>query len=327
MDLMSLMRWTMGAVLLATSGTPDAATAEPPNVGIGDVPPAIAPMAWIKSQGDDVPLAKSGKVRVVNFFATWCGASRQSMAMMTRLARKYPNDLEIVGISVRETERGAGTVEAVSRFVEENPERFDYAVAMDDPVTKPLFTAWMRGAGMYVIPTAFIIGRDGHIAWIGFPIDAAASYPFEKAIDDAIVGNIDRAAADVLHRQAESEVQRYLMDKEVMADVDDALEAKDYARALIAMDYAVANHPEYRQRILYSRIEALLQLEEARALEFIETELVFVAANDPENLEIIAGGIGQTMGEYPGLSPIGRKSAVGFCSADCLWSQTHTGAC
>lgn len=289
-----------------------AATATgPQRFGIGDAPPALEPLAWIKDKPVQ-PLAP-GQVHVVNFFATWCGASRESMTLMSRMARQHGPALTIIGVNVRESERGTATVDAVSRFVAERPESFAYSVAMDAPETTPLFTRWMRGAGMYAIPTAFIIGRDGRVAWIGIAIDDGNSYPFEQALADALRDGVDLERSRKLHAETSAQIAEYLRDREILADMDAAQARGDHAATLAAADAVIAAHPDYRLRTAYTRLGAMLHLDEAGALAFAEQELDALKGGEFEDrAEVIAGSLGSVIARHPKASPHAQAVAMSY---------------
>lgn len=289
-----------------------AATAPaPPRFGIGDAPPALDPMAWIKDKPVQ-PLAP-GQVHVINFFATWCGASRESMTLMSRMAREHGPALTITGVNVRESERGTATVDAVSRFVAERPESFAYAVAMDAPETTPLFTRWMRGADMYAIPTAFIIGRDGRVAWIGIAIDDGNSYPFEQALADAVRDGVDLDRSRTLHAETSAQIAEYLRDREILADMDAAQARGDHAATLAAAEAVIAAHPDYRLRTAYTRLGAMLHLDEAAALAFAAQELDALKGGESEpQPDVIAGSLGSIIARHPKASPHAQSVAMTY---------------
>jgi len=312
MNLVALTHRLLCSVLLVVA-TPSFAAAETPpsRFGIGDAPPALEPMAWIKDQPAQV--FAPGKVHVVNFFATWCGASRQSMTLMSRVAREHGSELTVTGVNVRESERGTPTVEAVSTFVAERPESFAYSVAMDAPDGTPMFKRWMRGADMYAIPTAFIIGRDGRVAWIGIAIDEGASYPFEQALADALGDGVDLARSRKLHAETASQIAEYLRDREILADMDAANARGDHVATLAAAEAVIAAHPDYRLRTAYTRLEAMLHLEEAAALVFAQQELDALKGGEYEDrIEMIAGSLGAVIARFPKASPRAQDIAMSY---------------
>jgi thiol-disulfide isomerase/thioredoxin len=304
-------RLLCGVLLLVTMPSFAATDVPPARFGIGDAPPALQPLAWIKDKPDQA--LAPGKVHVVNFFATWCGASRQSMTLMSRVAREHGPELTVTGVNVREAERGTATVEAVSKFVAERPESFAYSVAMDAPQGTPLFQSWMRGADMYAIPTAFIIGRDGRVAWIGIAIDDNASYPFEQALADALRDGADLARSRKLHADTASQIADYLRDREILADMDAANARGDHVATLAAAEAVIAAHPDYRLRTAYTRLEAMLHLDEAAALVFVEQELDALKGGEFEDrVEMIAGSLGAVIARFPQASPRAQDIAMAY---------------
>jgi peroxiredoxin len=103
----------------------------------------------------DVSLgAMRGKVVLLNFWATWCGACRSEMPSLEKLYqdfRSYP-DFKIVTVST--DERGEASV---AQFMEKRG--YDFPVLMDNS------NATSTAYGVSGIPSTFVIGRDGRIIW------------------------------------------------------------------------------------------------------------------------------------------------------------------
>jgi thiol-disulfide isomerase/thioredoxin len=282
-----------------------------PALSIGDRPPPLESVSWIRG----VPVGEfaAGRIYVVNFFATWCGASRQSMDLMSLISKDYAADVSVVGVNVREEERAVATFEAVSDFVATWPSKFEYSVAMDDPGSKRGFHDWMTSAMMHGTPTSFIIGRDGRIAWIGIPIDDGSSYPFRKALLDAIAGKSDLAASRELHRTTAQEIARYLDEKAALREVSLAESKGDPFGVVMAIDAVVAAKPEYRERTLYTKLQALLELDEASALAFANDEFDHLASGgDEERADLIASSLGRTILRKKALSSAALGAAVSY---------------
>lgn len=297
LSLTACLIWLVpGCYATAVEPAPRAAGA--PTFVIGDVPPPMMPMAWIK--GEPVTSFERGHVYVVEFFATWCGASRQSLPLLSDVARRHKGELTVIGINVRESEHGEASVAAVTKFVQGQGLDMDFTVAMDDPASTPMFTSWMRAAGMYATPTAFIIGRDGRLAYVGIPIDPAASYGFELAVEQALAGTSDLAAARQLHSELGEQIAHYLVDRELMKTLDEAMARKDYHAALVEADRLIAQDPKLEARMFAPRLSAMLYLDETDALAFARKALA--AAESDERSLIMSGTIGSMIAYRPGLS-------------------------
>jgi thiol-disulfide isomerase/thioredoxin len=275
---------------------------------IGDVPPPLEPMAWIK--GEPIAAFERGHVYVVAYFATWCGASRQSMPLLSAFARRHAGAVTVIGINVRESERGEPTIAAVTRFVQARGRDMDYTVAMDDPLATPLFTSWMRAAGMYAIPTAFIVGRDGRLAYVGIPIDERASPTFEDALQQAVDGDSDLTAARRQHRALAEEIAHYLVDKELMRPLDAAMERKDYRAVLVEADRIVARDPARETRVFADRFVALLNIDEREALSFAQRSMQTPLGRP--HAAALAGTIGGVVANQPGLSRAAYVTALEY---------------
>jgi tetratricopeptide (TPR) repeat protein len=73
----------------------------------------------------------------------------------------------------------------VSSFVEEQGNKMNYTIAVDDDST--MSDTWMRPAGRNSIPSAFIVGKTGKIEWIGHPGQ------MDLALGQIVAGNYDMA--------------------------------------------------------------------------------------------------------------------------------------
>ena len=163
------------------------ATMTPQSLTIGDPAPSLILDPWIK--GNAIEGFQSGNVYVVEFWATWCGPCRVSMPHISQLQTDYGEQVTMVGIS-DESE------DVVREFLaaEQNAETgatwgdvVNYRIALDRAAATS--NAYMRAANQNGIPTAFIVGRDGHIEWIGHPLQ------LDEPLTQVVAGEWDRAAA------------------------------------------------------------------------------------------------------------------------------------
>jgi len=125
--------------------------------------PAPVLQAQLKSaNGAQLKLSDySGKVMLVNLWATWCGPCRIETPELVRLNKEFQSrGVEIVGLSTEDPDASA---QSVRQFVKDN--NVDYHVGWATPEVAAFL---MAGRGS--IPQSFIITRDGHILrrFIGF---------------------------------------------------------------------------------------------------------------------------------------------------------------
>jgi len=104
---------------------------------------------WITSPPPDL----TGRVYVLEFWATWCPPCIQSIPHMIELAEKY-KAVPFIAISVDSSS------EPVKEMVK--AKGMTYHIGMDNGLSDKYP---VRG-----IPSAFIIGRDGQVAWKGHPM-------------------------------------------------------------------------------------------------------------------------------------------------------------
>jgi len=131
------------------------------------------------ASGGAIKLADySGKVLLVNLWATWCGPCRMETPELVKLHSEYQSrGVEMVGLS---TEDPAASAESVAEFVKEYNVKYHIGWA-----TRDVAIALMQGRTN--IPQSFIIARDGRILkrFIGFRPDATPQQ-IRQALDEAL---------------------------------------------------------------------------------------------------------------------------------------------
>jgi thiol-disulfide isomerase/thioredoxin len=121
---------------------------------------------------------RTGKVTVLDFWATWCPPCRQAMPKLDDLQKKHQADLVVVGISDEAEAK-------VKNFLKQNPHQYPQAV----DTTRALNNA----LGIQGIPHVVVLSTDGTIRWQGNPLDP--NFP-------AVVSDVIKADPGVAARRA-----------------------------------------------------------------------------------------------------------------------------
>lgn len=137
----------------------------------GDAAPTVVFESIVK--GPSITGLAKGKVYVIDFWASWAGECRPVFSHLSQLQSQYSDkQLSVIGVSSED----AATVRA---FIEKLGDEVNYTIAVDK--LNATDTKWMRAANRNELPTAFIVDRNGNIAWIGHPFEIAS--PLAQVID------------------------------------------------------------------------------------------------------------------------------------------------
>lgn len=190
---------------------------------VGDPAAPLEVGEWLKGAAVDLAEMKGKGIVVVEFWATWCGPCVASIPHLSALQRKYADrGVVVVGVT-------SEAAPVARPFVEKMGGQMDYVVAVD--AGGKTTAGYLKAFGVNGIPHAFVVGRDGRIAWHGHP-QGGLDKELEKLLGEAVV--VDPAVA------GRELARRKLVEFEEMAArggdvaVLDALEAE-----LVALDRKV----------------------------------------------------------------------------------------
>jgi thiol-disulfide isomerase/thioredoxin len=134
---------------------------------IGDPAPPLTVTTWL--EGDAVETFQPGRVYVIEFWATWCGAPIRYMPHLAELQGRYKDQgVTVISFTSRDIRGGAGNTEdRVAAFVKRRGPALGYTFAYADDNTTA--DAWLKAAGQEHFAT-FVVDKTGRIAYIGGPM-------------------------------------------------------------------------------------------------------------------------------------------------------------
>jgi thiol-disulfide isomerase/thioredoxin len=216
----NVSKWT-ATILALAAGSLITHAAEEATLKVGDKAPKLQVGKWV--QGEPVKELEKSKAYIVEFWATWCGPCRVSIPHLNELHQKYKEKgLIVIGQDVWERDESA-----VVPFVKKMGDKMTYRVALDDKSKSErgaMADAWMTAAGQGGIPSAFVVDKQGTIAWIGHPMELK-----EKTLEQVLDGTFDvkKAAAEQSEAQKNQQQLRALSRELGTAMQDEKWEAAE----------------------------------------------------------------------------------------------------
>ena len=253
---------------------------------LGDPAKPLDIKEWVKGGPVNLSDGKGKTIYVVEFWATWCPPCRTSIPHLTEMQKKF-KDKGVVFIGVT-----AEKSDVVKKFVEKMGDKMDYNVAIDGGKTSE---GYMEAFGIEGIPHAFIVDKEGKIAWQGHPMDG-----LDKVLDQMIEGKYDMAEAKAkAGKRAEGEKRQFEVQqklqklaKAIMAGEDNE-ETKTLEEELVALDKELGGllngetfePADFRKRVLFSQKvrkyqQAMVKGGDTNELDSLEKELATDAPKD-----------------------------------------------
>jgi thiol-disulfide isomerase/thioredoxin len=253
---------------------------------VGDKAPALSIEHWVK--GEPVKTFEPGKVYVVEFWATWCGPCIKNMPHLTKLQKRYQDKgLTIIGVSSQDR-RG---IDDVRPFVERRGDIIGYTIAVDRNMETA--RAYMAATGQQAIPAAYIVDKQGKLAWYGHPMDA-----MDLVIDELVNDRFDPA------KHAER-MARY---RAISEQFSKAAQAEKWDDALKSLDELKSVRPDLANQAEVSRFAVLrMGKKDADGAAAQRTRLLReVLVNDADTLRNLA----EMLQSIPTPTPADRAAAV-----------------
>ena len=206
---------------------------------IGSVAPTINVEHWVHNGEGRFPKVEkfeSGKVYIVEFWATWCGPCIASMPHIVTIQSKYA-DMGVQLVSVSDEQ-----LEIVEKFLgkkipdakEDGPATYgeltkSYCLTADPD--RSVHRDYMTAAERHGIPCCFIVGKDAKIEWIGHPMR------LDDPLSQVVNGNWDRESFGIQFRidHAREELMY-----QTRGQITAATRDKDYAKIIAITDASLS---------------------------------------------------------------------------------------
>lgn len=148
-------------IISASAALAVAATALGQELRVGSPAPGLSVDAWVHNKGDGRLI--SGRVNVVYLYRSENSPSVRALPILRKAKDTY-GELNIVAVAAFDP---PGAAEAGAASLAEKQADLPVAIGYDED--RSMWRQWAQAAGQNAPPVAFVINRDGTIAWIGSP--------------------------------------------------------------------------------------------------------------------------------------------------------------
>jgi thiol-disulfide isomerase/thioredoxin len=150
----------------------------PPSLLPGDTAPTLIG----QEHGTGLPVHEiiPGRTHIVIIWGTWCTASIGSMPTFSELQTRYADELTVLAVAIRELVPADEQVENLIKYVSRHKEEIIFSTSVDPEET--IEHSWKTASNQRGTPAAFIVGRDGRVAWIGHGLDPEIPSIVEEVI-------------------------------------------------------------------------------------------------------------------------------------------------
>lgn len=233
-------------ILLSSLLISSPAVAAEDTFGIGSAAPVLDIAHWVSPSdiaGKPVTKFEDGQIYIVEFWATWCGPCIASMPHLAEIQEKYRDkNVRIISVS----DEPLKTVESFLKQEGPGGKTFGDITSVYSLTTDPdrsVYEAYMDAAGQNGIPTAFIVGKDGFIEWIGHP--TSMDDPTDgDALKNIVAGKWDRQAFK-LRFDEQNIIPRLIAKISELAQADKMADAVKVAQE----ELAKAKSPEIKAQL------------------------------------------------------------------------------
>lgn len=199
---------------------------------VGDPAPALGNLVFLK--GEPIHKLESGRLYLLEFWATWCTACKMLVPHLSQVARNYREKVTVISIDVAEMGHEGKPysihLPKVKRFMKNGGKGMDYTVAMDDDDCT-MMKNWLdlTGGGF---PSAVLVDQAGKIAWMGYPGETLPAI-----LDLAMENKLDEAAIKTM-KERQEEIQKDM--REFADKIKDLTSSKKYSEALSLVEDRMA---------------------------------------------------------------------------------------
>lgn len=260
----------------------------------GSAAPALNVEHWFPTTLENAaPITsfESGKVYVVEFWATWCPPCIASIPHLHDLQQTY-GEQGVTFISVTDED-----LETVEGFFEQEVRNYE-GDEEETPVYRELMSAYrvvsdpdgstskdyLEASGQQGIPCAFLVGKTGEVEWIGHPMS------IDTVLADVVADRWDREAyaEELRKKQEQTKALQLIMQPLRSGDLDTAEAELEKLLAETDDESMQARLTELRGLIKASRFFALVTTDAEAAADTLPEALTEASGGNPMMLNQFA---------------------------------------